>query len=128
MPVQLTTNPAVLGGDARFVAPLAALEAITIRTIVSEATEDGVDEPGIHLHAVEGDAGQAEVACRVEMALRLLCAWMEVAAHTPNDEGNAPLLRALRTAAVAVYAAYDAARDPERISVGEFAHVPSSFK
>lgn len=121
----MLTNPAILARETAVTAPLIAFGAIDVREIVRQATEDGVDEPAIDLRFVDGDQEQVGVTCTIEMALRLLCAWMEVATRTPTEDRD--LHVALKLAAVAVYAAYDAARDPERISLGEIAHIHSSF-
>jgi len=114
---------AVLAEIVQFVVPIAAIDAIDVRAIVREATEDGVDRPRIELNTMRAGAGKIRATCRCEMALRLLCAWIEVAARTPTDERGARTLHAVRAAAAEIYAAYDDVRNPRKIALAESGYI-----
>jgi len=105
----LTTKDAALAEVTQFVAPRLAVSAIDVRAIVDEAIEDGVERPLLDLNPLGRRAGDSvRVTCGVEMALRLLCVWMEAIRQTPIQ--SATRLAALRHAVVAIYDVYDDVR------------------
>jgi len=114
---------AVLAEVVQIVVPVVAVEAIDVREIVREATEDGVERPRVEMSTVRAGAGRVRLTLRCEMALRLLCGWIEVAARTPTDERGARVLHAVRLAAAEVYAAYDDVRNPRTITLAESGYV-----
>ena len=97
----------VLGETAVFFAPSAALEAIDVDAIMYRADEDGVVHSRILLGNTEPDTSRIQVTCRVEMGLRLLCAWIEASGNESTLDVS--LLETLRSAAAAAQAAYDEA-------------------
>jgi hypothetical protein len=99
------------------------IDAIDVRAILREAAEDGVDRPRIELNTMRAGAGKIRATCRCEMALRLLCAWIEVAARTPTNERGARTLHAARTAAAEIYAAYDDVRNPRQMALAKSGYV-----
>jgi hypothetical protein len=103
------------------VVPRLAVEVIDVRTVVREATEDGVERPLIQLDALGRAGDWVRATCRIEMSLRLLCAWVELAAHTPTDAQHAEMLSALRRASAAVHGAFDEAREHSAVND---AHAP----
>jgi hypothetical protein len=102
----------------QFVAPRLAVSAIDVLAIVGEALEDGVDRPDqplLELEPLGRRAGDSvRVTCRVEMALRLLCAWVDAIRQTPIH--SAARLAALRRGVVAIYEAYDDARAHDAVA------------
>ena len=105
----LPTKDATLAEVTQFVAPRLAVSAIDVRAIVDEAIEDGVERPLVDLNPLGRRAGDSvRVTCGVEMALRLLCVWMEAIRQTPIQ--SATRLAALRHAVVAIYDVYDDVR------------------
>lgn len=97
----------ILGETAVFFAPTAALEAIDVDAIMHLADEDGVVHSRILLGSVGPDTSRMQVTCRVEMGLRLLCAWIEASMNEATLEER--LLATLQSAATAARAAYDQA-------------------
>jgi hypothetical protein len=108
MPNTLSTEAAALVEVLQFVAPRLAVNVIDVSAIVGEAIEDGVERPLFEIDPLERTGDSVRVTCRVEMALRLLCVWMEAIRQTPIH--SAKRLAVLRRAAVAIYEAYDDAR------------------
>jgi hypothetical protein len=108
MPHTLAMQAAALAEMTQFVAPRLAVNVIDICSIVGQAVEDGVERPLLELDPLGRSGDSIRVTCRVEMALRLLCAWMEAIRQTPIR--SATRIAALRSAVVAIYEAYDDAR------------------
>src|SRR5262245_5130043 len=100
----------------QFTVPAGAMDAIDFRAVVHEAREDGVERPRIEFTTVSAAPGQVRVICRLEMALRLLCAWSVFADQPVADIRNAERLTSVRLASGAAFmayvrAAYDSARE-----------------
>ena len=110
----LSLDPAILAEMARFTVPVAAMDAIDFRAVVRDARADGLERPSIEF-TTGAASGQVLVSCRFEIALRLLCAWTELA-EQDSDPRNAEQLASVRTASGAafmayIHAAYDHARE-----------------
>ena len=116
MTFPLPLDASVLPNMVQFTVPAGAMDAIDFRAVVHEAREDGVERPRIEFTTVSAAPGQVRVICRLEMALRLLCAWTVFAEQPAPDVRNAERLTSVRLASGAVFmayvrAAYDNARE-----------------
>ena len=103
-------DPQVLTAAAEFTAPLLAADAIDIRAIAREAQNDGVENRRIEIGIVGFGGGAIVVRCSVEMALRLLCAWTDVADRAPFYARDTALFSAVTSARGAALGAYDRAQ------------------
>src|SRR5262249_24571126 len=119
MPFRPTTDPIALDEIAQFEAPRIAVDAINPARIVREAAEDGVERPHIEMNTLGASTGRVRLSCRAEMALRLLCAWVELAGNTPTGERSTELLAEVRLAATAAWAGYEQAINPRRFGASE---------
>jgi hypothetical protein len=104
-------DPKVLAAATQFTAPLLAADAIDIRAIVRDAQNDGVENSRIEIGIVGFGGGSIVVKCSVEMALRLLCAWTDVADRAPFYARDTALFSAVTSAGGAAFGAYDRAQN-----------------
>lgn len=115
-PLPLTLDPSLLPNVVQFTVPAGAMDAIDFRAVVREASADGVERPRIEFTTASAAPGQVRVICRLEMALRLLCAWTALADQPAGDVRNSERIALVRLASGAAFmayvrAAYDNARE-----------------